>query len=139
MIQQLYRESWLDYMQTISQQRPAATAQTQLRDFDDVDKQNQIESGFEKVLGYIFHIIKYNSILLPPVVTTVQRTQTIHQGSVLSVSKSKGLTMKLKDCFKLINHRNRSILQFLYLRPLTVIVFLRLILIISKYFLLRNG
>ena len=104
MIQQLYRESWLDYMQTISQQRPAATAQTQLRDFDDVDKQNQIESGFEKVLGYIFHIIKYNSILLPPVVTTVQRTQTIHQGSVLSVSKSKGLTMKLKDCLNLINH-----------------------------------
>ena len=63
MIQQLYRESWLDYMQTISQQRSAA-AQTQLRDFDDVDKQNQIESGFEKVLQYIFHIIKYNSILL---------------------------------------------------------------------------
>ena len=62
MIQQLYRESWLDYMQAISQQRSAA-AQTQLRDFDDVDKQNQIESGFEKVLQYIFHIIKYNSIL----------------------------------------------------------------------------
>ena len=82
MIQQLYRESWLDYMQTISQQRSAA-AQTQLRDFDDVDKQNEIESGFEKVLQYIFHIIKYNSALLPPVVTNVQRTQTIHQGSVL--------------------------------------------------------